>query len=1472
MSAGVEKLEIQRFEISEVFCPDEPEVDVVFVHGLNGHPRNTWTSKNGVFWPAQLLPKSLNTVNARILVYGYNANVYAFGGKSATKDYIHEHAQTLVTTLDAERFNADASERPIIFVAHSLGGILVKTALNYASKISIINNNAHLRSIFVSTYGVIFLGTPHNGADGAKWGKMLESMCSALLPRKMLDTEPQLINTLKTQSETLQNINLGFAEIIDRFHMYFFHEAEKTDLGATKDFIVDQTSAGPILPGMSYAGIQATHSGMCKFESKNSPGYTALSSTLKRYSQEAPSTISKRWPEEHANRGRARRFEASQLLGFTGVDQLGSALNRSDLGSNTGSSPNSSSPDQSNQSLPLHRSTHSATIEEKQGSPSLESSVPALERSEPFFIGPSGFRPNSIFVGMKKELIEINDKLSEIRRHGKGTACVLLCCLSGGGKSHLARQYVYDYRKRYPGGIFWVRAKSKTEIAQGFWDIAQKAALTNVQDPRDNKIEQDTEIFIRTVKTWFEARQEWLLVFDGITIDRDEDLGGFQAFLPDSDNSSVILTSVDRSLEARHRLLNPALVRVRPLDEDEARSLLFKELHHTNPSPAEIDKATELVRKVERLPLAIHAIGYRVRATGEPLIKYHIKSYSTDPRLREPFNEIMEDLHRLQHFEARNLINILCFFGQHIPVEMVQLGIKRLRPFGIEIRAKDQGSSRDINTTFRILLKYALLERNDPNDKDVTGSNESFADTIDILKIHTVVQNFCLQVLKSAGHLTLWLGRAVKFYTLSFEEADSRIKSKEGSGLVQDYREYEIHGNRLMEHVKKQQSKSKELDMVRFELEKVLERVQEEIQKLTPGSSQETIERPVCRASIFDRTSSASDTGPETPRHDVPNIHTWGIEGGSPHLESPASMGPESALPKSVEHIPSGILPALFHEETGYVSDSEQPGQWGSKMTPGHSQSTLRPPASHTSSEEWQEVRKKPRDTKSKKNDPQVHRTVSRKQIRKQRGSITPWRNTKPAPSKPRVNMDNAPGSVIPHVGSPRGTKGGSDARSALKQFQNQNSPPGSGSSPQRPGSDIPGRQQAARPDTLGLSYANALAGRLPSQKRSPVETSHLPTARAGRLDAMTYQTSAESPPVTANIGQQTTTHLPTTVSMQRPAAHSTPPQATGLPLPPVSHLLQSSQSHPGLRHVPGVWSSDPDLHRISNPLLPYPPTPVFGRNPNPLPIEDISRSSKRHLPMEFRGHDRFEDQHQPYPMPAYPLDDMALGNDYGLSPSSDRPHTNYHVGKPLPQAYTSQPNSQAMSRDNSAQSASAVSVTNTEPARFPPQFSPQARPTYESPRDRLRDGAPLRKSPKMGSSIPLQPSTSALESMPRPFAEQDLVALGGWASPPGSGSPMSRSSSGPGIAVQGTFVQFGDQAPVDVGLANMRATQQRRENLQRAIDNGEFRRYYHGYGEADGGRNRYGAVPPGTQQEGAFYRPNDDDLVAHARRRGRST
>ena len=78
---------------------------IVAVHGLNGDAFKTWTTDKGkVNWlkDPNLLPKYVPS--ARVLTWGYNANVVSLKGKNtSSSDRILQHAQTLVAQLQADR-------------------------------------------------------------------------------------------------------------------------------------------------------------------------------------------------------------------------------------------------------------------------------------------------------------------------------------------------------------------------------------------------------------------------------------------------------------------------------------------------------------------------------------------------------------------------------------------------------------------------------------------------------------------------------------------------------------------------------------------------------------------------------------------------------------------------------------------------------------------------------------------------------------------------------------------------------------------------------------------------------------------------------------------------------------------------------------------------------------------------------------------------------------------------------------------------------------------------------------------------------------------------------------------------------------------------------------------------------------------------------------------------------------------------
>lgn len=112
-------MSVADYGLAAACGPEQPEVHVIFVHGLGGHRSRTWTNKNDQFWPGWL-ENSVPT--ARVWTYGYNAGFL----QDPSADSLDLHcAKFLDACIDKV---AAPSSSQIVFVCHSLGGILVKQA------------------------------------------------------------------------------------------------------------------------------------------------------------------------------------------------------------------------------------------------------------------------------------------------------------------------------------------------------------------------------------------------------------------------------------------------------------------------------------------------------------------------------------------------------------------------------------------------------------------------------------------------------------------------------------------------------------------------------------------------------------------------------------------------------------------------------------------------------------------------------------------------------------------------------------------------------------------------------------------------------------------------------------------------------------------------------------------------------------------------------------------------------------------------------------------------------------------------------------------------------------------------------------------------------------------------------------------------------------------------------------------------
>lgn len=244
-------------------CPDAT-VDICFVHGLGGDRDATWTAKGQADpWPQTLLPDRLGT--ARILTFGYDSRLMRWSrGNTAVASGFHDHAAKLLEELHYNRESSGALSRPLVFVVHSMGGLLCKRAM------LVSRNDPERHDIFNSTLGIIFMGTPHCGSWMAKLGHVLASELTFIKPTNRI-----LLASLRTDRDLIRWIQDDFDNMLldlyksrPSFEVVCFYEELGMPIGGV---VVSKESA--TLRGCPRYGIHANHRNMVRFASADDPGF-----------------------------------------------------------------------------------------------------------------------------------------------------------------------------------------------------------------------------------------------------------------------------------------------------------------------------------------------------------------------------------------------------------------------------------------------------------------------------------------------------------------------------------------------------------------------------------------------------------------------------------------------------------------------------------------------------------------------------------------------------------------------------------------------------------------------------------------------------------------------------------------------------------------------------------------------------------------------------------------------------------------------------------------------------------------------------------------------------------------------------------------------------------------------------------------------------------------------------------------------
>ncbi|KFY29860.1 hypothetical protein V494_08419 [Pseudogymnoascus sp. VKM F-4513 (FW-928)] len=218
------------------------------------------------------------------------------------------------------------------------------------------------------------------------------------------------------------------------------------------------------------------------------------------------------------------------------------------------------------------------------------------------------------FVGRSKELAQLTTDLESGNK-------VVIAGLGGIGKSQIALEYCYEYRKKYPTSyVWWIDAVKTARIAQAYSDIAETLHLPI--SSKDN--------LMRDVRNWFSQPEngQWLLIFDNVddpeaifehTIDGQT--GSMIDYLPYNHQAGqIIITS--RTKEAAD-LLGAELIEVDILPNSAARLLIESYLSttHDNSTSEDVDM---LADTLSCIPLALTQASMYLRQMKKTVKEYLI--------------------------------------------------------------------------------------------------------------------------------------------------------------------------------------------------------------------------------------------------------------------------------------------------------------------------------------------------------------------------------------------------------------------------------------------------------------------------------------------------------------------------------------------------------------------------------------------------------------------------------------------------------------------------------------------------------------------------------------------------------------------------------------------------------------------------------------------------------------------------------
>lgn len=264
-----------------------PELDIVFVPGLGTDPEKSWESDSTKFnWITdQKEGLARDFPKARLMLYQYES---AWKGDLKVSQYMRNIANTMLVDLHDRR--EGYVNLPIVFIGHSMGGLVVAKAVTVAD-----SSRDRFPTMSECISGCLFFGTPFHGTPAAS----VASILTVFGEKLDKTTSSKLLDLMKPDDESLRELRTDFLRLVGKLtpktELFCYYEEQPTNFaqevglpgvfgGAIPRKITEFVSrdSATMNGTIDEMGLASNHRNLVKFDGPKDSRYQLMRAPLKR--------------------------------------------------------------------------------------------------------------------------------------------------------------------------------------------------------------------------------------------------------------------------------------------------------------------------------------------------------------------------------------------------------------------------------------------------------------------------------------------------------------------------------------------------------------------------------------------------------------------------------------------------------------------------------------------------------------------------------------------------------------------------------------------------------------------------------------------------------------------------------------------------------------------------------------------------------------------------------------------------------------------------------------------------------------------------------------------------------------------------------------------------------------------------------------------------------------------------------------